>query len=80
MTQSPPVPPRNQSPYPLQEPPHSSVREPEASEMAQADEMSSQGPSTKVLAAVGGLLGFGAALLLALRLTANRKTAVARRP
>jgi hypothetical protein len=81
MTHSPPVPPHNQSPYPLEEPPHLSVSKAEPDVSARTQDQTTDAPSrelsTKTLAAIGGALGFGAVAIFALKLVANRKTAAA---
>lgn len=75
MTLSPPVPPGNQSPFPLHEPPHHGVT---ASGAVEAQDGTSRVVSRKMLATVGGAVGLGAALLVALRLTTSRKTVATR--
>lgn len=56
MTHTPPVPPGNQSPYPLQEPPH------DASSAAPADVIPKSGDSQDLPAVSGTALGIGLAI------------------
>lgn len=62
MTHSPPVPPGNQSPYPLNEPPHAHAGPPPSAQIAKTPEpRSSDSDGVKLGAgAIGAIVGIGA--------------------